>query len=136
MAKITLINSDVEKLVIALRALDKPYKWKNPGRVSYNLARSLKWADAEWQEVIGNRNKLLSGLIPEGKSELPTELMSKFTLDMQVILDDTVELECRQVKLSELDLDVNAIPPNVLAGLIPIIEDDLGDEVPLPAVVK
>ena len=27
MAKITLINSDVEKLVIALRALDKPYKW-------------------------------------------------------------------------------------------------------------
>lgn len=135
--KIKLTNARVERLINAIKTLEKPNANGKPNdykdrqaQVLYNLTRSLRAAEDSAKDVFDARNKLVQSLLPPGTTELTGELQNKFVIQFQEVLDAEIEIEVRRVKMSHLHIDANKLAPDVLSGLSPILIDDMDAEFP------
>lgn len=135
MSTIKITNARVEVLVASIKSLSAKsnnnvaFKFKNAGRTTYNLAKTLEKAEIEWKSVLEKRNEIIKGLLPTPEArDLEGKAKNTFLEEYQGVLDAEVDLEIRTVKLSDLDLDNNpGITPEILSGLGDVVLDDLAD---------
>ncbi len=117
----------------ALDGYDTPCKDNNVERICrkpYKFSASALWtiaSDAAAARGVVTayetaRNALIRQMA-NGGTRVPDDSVNKFNDEQQVLLDKPSGLTFGRIKRADLNLDENPIPPNVLALLIPIIDD-------------
>jgi hypothetical protein len=105
---------------------DKPkvYKFRNPGQVRTDLARTFKRISEALESFESTQKILTAQFLETQRAEFPekTELQGHYLLDFLTenrTLEQTIEtIDIRQVQLADLDPETNAIPYTIIGVLL------------------
>lgn len=106
-----------------------PYKIdQTVRRIIYKNMKAVKDEVDEYNKVSGEKFKEISGgrdRMDAEKNPGDKEKIEEYNIENRKLLETTVEVDLKLIKLSRLLCDGNQIPGSVLTVLDPIIEDDL-----------
>lgn len=143
--EITVKKQLLKELKWALEVIDNPnsaedgkpkkYKFKQAGQTRYDLAMAYRAIMEPFRTVEKVRSDLIRSHLDDQAKTQPdaTELSGRWNQaaakEIEDFLNQDVALSIRQVKLSDMDLETNAIPFTAIGILIgTVIVDDTKDD--------
>lgn len=123
-----LTNSALLEMYRALTTLSEGWgegenkiQYKFTGPTLLKLARNihaLRQCALDVQDVIGRRHRD----IINGYEKPPLDIVKSFEEEVTIMMKTAEDYKLLPLTEDELNLNENAIPPSVLAGIIPILE--------------
>ena len=137
-ANVSIANHQVAAIASALRCMDgngrlgepgfTPFRYPNPGAmVPYKLARNLRLCKEHLDLLEDTRVRMVNELTPDPNAEgidAGTPAFAEFQLRYRAVLQQQVQLPLWTIRVQDLNLDANPIPPSIIEALIDILEYD------------
>lgn len=88
------------------------------------ISRDEHVLDEALKPAVAVRDRLIRQDVPKGYAAATAEEQTKFTADMQEILDKTIKVSLAHLKTSDMEMDKQDFGPGEIESLLPILDDD------------
>lgn len=127
-----MTNTEAIKILNALRRLDgvQTEKSSTPYRLAsttiYAVAKNIRKLSTLQEDLVNAQNKLLKNYLKEGELGIPAgdSRIEAYSTELKKIYDQEADFTPHRFTYASLNAEENRIPPTVIEGLLPILDEE------------